>query len=217
MMYSSSCLIHLERLISMISSNFILSKNDLTLIDSELDLKTALEILDKGNFLSLPVVKNDTFIGVVAKEKVLEQLMDSSNELKLVSSITRSDIPYLNLEDDVEEAAHLLAETNIPFVAMKDDHQHFIGIITHKTIFKHYAQIFGINKGQKLIVNTYDIQGRLALLTDIISKSGADILSLIIDNPNVSTNVLKIIVRVECSDLEKLKSDIENAGFSVRQ
>ncbi|WP_026478067.1 CBS domain-containing protein [Alkaliphilus transvaalensis] len=201
----------------MISSSFILSKNDLTLIDSNLDLKSALNILDHGNFLSLPVVEGTSFLGVVSKEKILQQMMDAPNPSTTVASIVRKDIPNLHIEDDVEEAALLLAETNTPFVAMKDENENFVGIITHKTIFKHYANIFGIKKGQKLIINTYDVKGRLALLTDIISKSGANILSLLVDNPNVSTNVVKIIVRVESSDINKLKLEIENNGFSVRQ
>lgn len=200
----------------MISLSFILAKENLTLMDSKQDLKTALEIIEKGNFLSLPVVDDTNFIGVISKDKLLQTAIDARDSVKYVYQIARKDIPTLTIEDDMEEAALLLAETNTPFVAINDIYGSFIGIITHKTIFKHYAQILGINKGHKLVITSYDIKGRLALLTDVISKEDGNILSLVIDNPSVSTNIVRIIVRVESKDIEGLKNSIENAGFSIR-
>lgn len=200
----------------MISMNFILSKENLTLMDSKRDLKKALEIIEQGNFLSLPVIEENNFIGVISKEKILQATIDGNDSIKYVYQIARKDIPSLTIEDDMEEAALLLAETNTPFVAVNDIYGSFLGIITHKTIFKHYAHILGINKGHKLVITSYDIKGRLALLTDIIARGGGNILSLVIDNPNVSTNVVKIIVRLECQDIERLKNTIEESGFSIR-
>jgi len=199
-----------------ISMNFILSKENLTLMDSKRDLKKALEIIEQGNFLSLPVIEENNFIGVISKEKILQATIDGNDSIKYVYQIARKDIPSLTIEDDMEEAALLLAETNTPFVAVNDIYGSFLGIITHKTIFKHYAHILGINKGHKLVITSYDIKGRLALLTDIIARGGGNILSLVIDNPNVSTNVVKIIVRLECQDIERLKNTIEESGFSIR-
>jgi len=196
--------------------NFILSKENLTLMDSKRDLKKALEIIEQGNFLSLPVIEENNFIGVISKEKILQATIDGNDSIKYVYQIARKDIPSLTIEDDMEEAALLLAETNTPFVAVNDIYGSFLGIITHKTIFKHYAHILGINKGHKLVITSYDIKGRLALLTDIIARGGGNILSLVIDNPNVSTNVVKIIVRLECQDIERLKNTIEESGFSIR-
>ena len=200
----------------MISVNFILSRENLTLMDSKKDLRTALQIIEHGNFLSLPVIEENNFIGVISKEKILQATIDGNDSIRYVYQIARKDIPSLTIEDDMEEAALLLAETNTPFVAVNDIYGSFLGIITHKTIFKHYAHILGINKGHKLVITSYDIKGRLALLTDIIAKGGGNILSLVIDNPNVSTNVVKIIVRLECADIEKLKNTIEESGFSIR-
>ncbi len=200
----------------MISLSFILSREKLTLMDSRTDLKSALQIIESGNFLSLPVIEDNSFIGIVSKDKILQATIDAKDTIKYVYQIVRSDIPALTIEDDTEEAALLLAETNTPFVAINDINGSFIGIITHKTIFKHYAHILGINKGHKLIITTYDIKGRLALLTDVISKEGGNILSLVIDNPNVSTNVVKIIVRLEASNIQRIKDAIEASGFSIR-
>lgn len=201
----------------MISRDFVLSKDKLTLLDYNLDLKSALEFIEDGNFLSLPVVDGETFVGFASKDKVYKALVENPNTILKVKDIIRKDTAILKLEDDTERAAYLLSETNTPFVAVNDESEKFLGIITHKTIFKHYVEIFGLNEGHKIVINTYDIKGRLALLTDIISKAEGNIRSLVIDNPHVSTNVIKIIIRVQTDRIDEIKASIENAGFSIRQ
>lgn len=57
----------------MISLSFLLAKENLTLIDGSLNLKDALTILESNNFLSLPVVSNNKFIGVVSREQILKK------------------------------------------------------------------------------------------------------------------------------------------------
>ena len=47
----------------MFVKNHILEKSKLTLIDVSDNLKTALEKMNKGNFMSLPVVEGDKFVG----------------------------------------------------------------------------------------------------------------------------------------------------------
>ncbi len=200
----------------MISLSFIVPKENLILIDSGLPLREALEVLEKNNFLSLPVVAEEKFLGVVSREQILKKLLEDIDDGQQVFTIVRTDIPHISLGSQMEDAAKILADTNTPFVAVNNELDQFVGIITHKTIFKHYTQLFGINKGYKLILNTYDVPGRLAVLTEIISKVGGNIISLIVDNPQVSTNVIKIILRVESDHIDKLKTSIENAGFSIR-
>lgn len=200
----------------MISINFIVTKENLLLIDSKLDFKCALKKIEEGNFLSLPVVDENKFVGVISKERILKIILDKNTEDIAVEDIMRTDIPSLTLSDEVEDAALLLAESNIPFVVIKDKVGDFLGIITHKTIFRHYTHLLGMDKGHKLLINTYDIKGRLALLTDVISKEGANIISLVIDDPHVPTKVVKIIVRIETNRLEEVKRAIEESGFSIR-
>jgi len=201
----------------MISINFIVPKEKLTLIEPNLDLKSALKIIEQGNFLSLPVVEGNKFVGVIAKVKLLKAIIEGDSSNITISSLILTDIPSLTLYDNVEDAALLLAETNIPFVVINSAEGEFLGIITHKTIFRHYTHLYRIDKGYKLVVTSYDIKGRLAILTDVISKAGANIISLLIDDPNVPTKVVKIIIRVETDRINKVKEAIEDAGFSIRE
>ncbi len=200
----------------MISINFIMKKEQLTLIKPDLDLNSTLKVIEEGNFLSLPVVEENKFIGVIAKEKLLKAIIEKDTDIA-VKDLIHTDIPTLTLYDDVEDAALLLAESNIPFVVINNNEGEFLGIITHKTIFRHYTHLYGINKGHKIVVTSYDFKGRLAILTDVIDKAGANIISLLIDDPNVPMKILKIILRIETDDIVKVRKAIENAGFSIRE
>ena len=200
----------------MISINFIMKKEQLTLIKPNLDLNSTLKVIEEGNFLSLPVVEENKFIGVIAKEKLLKAIIEKDTDIA-VKDLIHTDIPTLTLYDDVEDAALLLAESNIPFVVINNNEGEFLGIITHKTIFRHYTHLYGINKGHKIVVTSYDFKGRLAILTDVIDKAGANIISLLIDDPNVPMKILKIILRIETDDIVKVRKAIENAGFSIRE
>jgi len=201
----------------MISINFIVPKEKLTLIEPTLDLNSTLKVIEEGNFLSLPVVEGNKFVGVISKVKLLKAMLEENNHTITVNDLIATDIPSLTLYDDAEDAALLLAETNIPFVVINNTEGEFLGIITHKTIFKHYTHLYGIDKGHKIVVTSYDIKGRLAILTDVIAKAGANIISLLIDDPNVPTKVVKIIIRIETDRIQQVKQAIENAGFSIRE
>lgn len=200
----------------MISINFILPKEKLILIEPNLDLKSTLKVIEEGNFLSLPVVEGNKFMGVISKVKLLKAVLEHDINSITVEDLMYSDIPSLTLYDNVEDAALLLAEKDIPFVVINNGEGEFLGIITHKTIFRHYTHLYGIDKGHKLVITSYDIKGRLAALTDVISKQGANIISLLIDDPNVPTKVVKIILRIETDRIDQVKEAIENAGFSIR-
>jgi len=202
---------------TMISINFIMPKEKLTLIEPNLDLHSTLEIIEVGDFLSLPVVEKNKFVGVIAMVKLLKAMVEKNNDNITVNDLIITDIPSLTLDDNVEDAALLLAETNIPFVVINNAAGEFLGIITHKTIFRHYTHLYRIDKGHKLVVTSYDIKGRLAILTDVISKAGANIISLLIDDPNVPTKVVKIVIRIETDRIKQVKEAIENAGFSIRE
>ena len=56
--------------------------NELTCIQIEDSLKKAIEIIDKNNLLSLPVVKEKQFIGVLSKQYTYEYFFKEYTEGK---------------------------------------------------------------------------------------------------------------------------------------
>jgi len=132
-----------------------------------------------------------------------------------VKELMREDIPVLNLYDDIEKAAHVLETYGVPFVAVIDENEEFEGIITHHTIFKTFVDIFGMGKGDKITVFVYDIPGQIAKLSEIITRIGGDIISFVVLDPKVKTDVREIVIRIKTDRLAETIEAIEKAGFRV--
>lgn len=196
--------------------------SELVYASSNDTLEEALDKINSENFLSIPVVDDRKFVGVISKEKIYSTYFelggDREDFLKMnkVCDLVRRDIPILSVADDIEKAAHTLEIYGIPFVAVIDEFGDFAGIITHHTIFKTFVEIFGMDKGKKLSVIAYDIPGQIEKLTDIISKMDGDIISFVVLDPKVKTDVKEIVIRIKTDRFVETVDAIRDAGFRVQ-
>lgn len=206
----------------MLVNTLMLSKDELTLALPEESLKSALRKIEDKGFLSIPVVNGKKFIGSISKEKIYEEFFksslnerDSFLENARVKGVYCGVIPVVDPLDPVERASKVLETFGIPFVAVVNERDEFLGIVTHYAIFHTFGEIFGINEGRRIEVTTYDIPGQLARLTDIVAKSGGDIISLAVLDPNVKIDVKDIVLRVKVSNYDQLIAKIGEAGFKI--
>lgn len=207
---------------SVLVKALLLPKNQLTVATPDESLFSALRRINEKNFLSIPVVEGNKFIGVISKEKIYQEYFEYGgdrdaylNETK-VRELVRCDIPVLKPHDEIEKAAYTLEMYGIPFVAVTNDQGMFEGIITHHAIFKEFAEIMGINSGKKITIIAHDIPGQIAKLTEIISRLGADIISFVVLDPKVKTDVKEVAVRINANNFVQVVDAIRDAGFRVQ-
>lgn len=207
----------------MLVNALMLAREQLVTSNPDESLKSALKKLEEHNFLSIPVVDGKKFLGVISKEKIFEEYFKGSYndrnsylESVRVKALYYGIIPKVDPLDPVERASRVLETFGIPFVAVVNEREDFLGIVTHYAIFHTFGEIFGINEGRRISVTTYDVPGQLARLTDIVTKTGGDILSLAVLNPNVKIDVKEIVLRVRASNYDILIDRIKDAGFKVQ-
>lgn len=200
----------------------MLQKEELITATPEDSLKTALNKINERNFLSIPVIDGKKFAGVISREKIFEEYFEIGgnreeylNNTK-VKKIIRPDIPSIKPQDEIEKAAQLLINYGVPFVAVINDMDDFEGIITHFTIFKEFVNILGIDRGKRLSVIAYDIPGQIAKLSEIISRNGGDILSFVVLDPKIKTEVKEIVVRIKANNFVEIVDAVSRAGFRVQ-
>ncbi|XAT60747.1 CBS domain-containing protein [Rhodobacteraceae bacterium Araon29] len=85
----------------------------------------ALKIMVKGDFRNLPIVVEDKFLGILsiidaAKGRLLETISRSNDVFDALKSFG-SDLPYVNVEQSMQEAFEVLATNKAPFLTVKDD------------------------------------------------------------------------------------------------
>lgn len=85
----------------------------------------ALKIMVKGDFRNLPIVVEDKFLGILsiidaAKGRLLETISRSNDVFDALKSFG-SDLPYVNVEQSMQEAFEVLAINKAPFLTVKDN------------------------------------------------------------------------------------------------
>ncbi|WP_300262780.1 CBS domain-containing protein [Clostridium sp.] len=196
-------------------------KENLDLVNSNTKLKDALKIMEDNKFLSVPVVDGDMFKGAVAKSSIYKYYFESNlSKDEVLNNITvgkilKTEVPIINKSENIEKAVAMLEKMRISFVAVVDEFDNFKGILTHKAVFREFNNAFGLNKGERIVIRSYDVPGQLSKITKIISEENGDILSIVIIDTKSLTDVKEVIVRVKSIDVENIKRKLKESGFKL--
>lgn len=202
--------------------NHMLAKEELTIVDLKDNVGDALEKIEEGNFLSLPVFDGKEFRGIIMKEAVYRYYFDvyeKNNrdeflkEVK-VESIYNSLYRSIKEEELIEDASYLLKELSTPFLPVLNKDEEFVGILTHFAIFKAFSDLFGFDKGTKVVINMLDTPGQLARLTEVIRKENINIMNLAVMDAKV-LGVYRVTLRLDTDNPEKIINKITRAGFKI--
>jgi acetoin utilization protein AcuB len=201
--------------------SIIIPFNELSTISINDTVGDGLEMIKKNDFLSLPVVEDRKFIGVLSKRYIYEQYFnegyDNKEEFlkKSVKDFMKTRVPVL--EDDVllEDAADLFIGKKLKFVPVVNRRQELEGIITSGCILKIYKKIFGSNL-PRLIIYTHDYKGKIAKISDIVAKAGGNIKNFVSVNTDIM-DLQEIYIRVETNNINKVIKQLKSHGFDIRE
>lgn len=201
--------------------NHMLHKDKLTSVTLDENIGSVLKKINKGNFLSLPVVENDELKGIIMKEAIFRDYFDMGFTDKedflsnrKVKDLYNNKYESINEEEKIEKASYLLKKLSTPFLAVFNSEDKFVGILTHFAIFNAFSDVFGKDKGSRIVVNMLDKPGQIARLTDILRKERANIINLAIVDPKLM-GIIRVILRVDTDNLEELIERIKDEGFRL--
>lgn len=205
----------------MFVKTLMMVKDDLFTVSPKDNISRALDIINSNNVMSIPVVEGEKFYGSISKDRIYEYYFEECKEKDcffsdyIVENVMKKDVPKILPMADLEEASSYLVTNRTPFVAVIDTDEKFLGILTHKAIFKEFTNVLGLNKGKKLSVIAYDIKGQISKLSKIISDNGGDILSFAVIDTRLRTDVKEIVVRIKSKDFEDIVNKVKEAGFRL--
>ncbi|MCF6465905.1 CBS domain-containing protein [Clostridium sp. Cult2] len=201
--------------------NHMLPKDKLTTLELGESIGSALEKINQGDFLSLPVLDGNQFKGYLMKEVIFRNYFETNGSdrdeyLKntKVEDLYSTNYKSINENEYVENASYLLKEWRTPFLPVFDIRNNFVGILTHNSIFNAFSEIFGLEKGTRLVVDMLDIPGQLAKLAEVIRKENVNIINFAAVDAKI-LDVYRVIIRVNTKDVTKLVEKIKKAGFKV--
>lgn len=203
--------------------NYMLPKDKLTILQLEDTLDKALNKLNDGDFLSLPVFDGDVFKGILMKQSIYRDYFQNQYKTKdaflkdkKIQDLMIDEVKTISENEFIENASYLLHELRTPFLAVLDKENKFVGILTHKAIFNAFSEVFGLGKGYRIVIDLYDVPGQLAKLTEVIRKSNINIINLAVKDAKV-LDVYKVVIRVDDCNIDQLIKKIEAKGFKVSE
>lgn len=194
--------------------------HELACISLDNTVEEAMKIIDEHGLLSLPVVKEREFIGVLSKQYLFEEYFKNYTGTKeafmqrRVEEFMKAKIDTIGENTRIEEAAAMFITSKARFIPITNDRNILLGIVTQQAVFKEYQKIFG-NKHNSMAIYTYDIRGVLGKICELIAKEGGDICNMMV----IPTDVLdlaEIFLRVEAPDFERVVRSLERHGYDVR-
>lgn len=203
--------------------NHLLPKERLTIVTLDESIGSALKKLNDGDFMSLPVLDGNEFKGILMKEAIFRNFFENNSmekeeylvEVK-VKDLYNENYKSIHETELIENASYLLKEYRTPFLPVFDNNENFVGILTHFAIFKAFSEVFGFERGSRIVINLFDIPGQLAKLTEVIRKEEVNIINLAVMDAKI-LDVYKVIVRVDTEDIDNLVNKIDEAGFKIAE
>ena len=198
----------------------MLPYQQLTCIKVTDTIEAAIDIINRHELLSLPVVDGKKFVGVLSKQFVFEEFFRCDNISKeeflqkKVQEFMKTTIETIPEEMRIEEAAIRFITSKVRFIPITDKNGDLVGIVTQQAVFKQYQKMFG-HKYNSLVIYSYDSRGTLAKMCETISRAGGDIRNMLVMHTDVM-NLVEIFLRIDAEDFEKVVKALDKQKFDVR-
>lgn len=204
----------------MLVKNIMIPSQKLSKVSIHNTVEETIQLIDANHLLSLPVIDDKKFVGVISKKYIFEEFFLKGGDQKAflqqkVAEFMKTKLESVRENDLIEVPVEMLSNKNVQFLPVMNENEEFVGIVTHKAIFKTFTKILGFGH-TRIVVTTHDMKGRLAKLADVISKQGGNIISIVEVDLEVM-DLREIILRVDIEDSKKLIMTLNNSGFTVRR
>ncbi|MYL63338.1 CBS domain-containing protein [Bacillus hwajinpoensis] len=190
-------------------------------VNDDTKLDETLRLLKDREIDGVPVVNGTKYAGIVTFNRIYKAFFksDMTDKERFLSETTAGEIAYQkDVTVDQEEVFEntLLLAKNAPLVAVVDQNEHFIGIITRSDILDQFQSAFGMRKpGIRIAFASSETEGRIARLAKIAKSFHENIISLsTFDESN--QNVRRIVMKIEKKEnIDQFIAKLEQNGFKV--
>ena len=177
-------------------------------------LRDVLGLLYESGYRCIPVLDaEDKFVGNVYKVHILEY--ESAKFLDVtVSKVLKDKEGHISADSSFFNIFFTIKR--LPFLAVVDANQKFLGILPHSMVFDILEDSWGYkNGGYTLTIGTHDYNGALIKILKVIKKY-SEVLS-VLSMDNESKTVRRIVVtlpkNVTADNLSKIIKELDNKGF----
>lgn len=177
----------------------------------------ALQIMNETGFRAIPVLAEDEklFMGIIYKVDLLEKKCNSGLKHVSTGDMLENSSAFIFEKDSFFRAFYVIRR--LPFLAVLNDYNEFVGILTHSNVFDVIEDSFGMRTGGYILtIATQDCKGTIKELGTLLKAYNIGGL-FTLDNGDqyIRRIIVNISDELDEKRLKKLIEKIEKKGFRV--
>lgn len=171
----------------------------------------ALTIMNVYQVKHLPIVNNESFLGIISEDDILDNDMNEpigSYRLSLIN-------PFVFESDHVFDVMKKIAQSSLTTIPVIDDNENYIGLITLEDVVKFYANSFSFNEsGGIIVIEVHRNNYSMAEIARIVESSNALVINSFITN-SADSNELLVSLKLNTNDLVAVKGSFQRFDYTV--
>ncbi len=177
------------------------------------DAHKAIVWMDEFRCHHLPVVNDGKLLGFISEEIILESnnIDRKTSEFELVGAGC-----FVSLTSHFYDILKTAAEHKLQLVAVLDDAQQYVGVITVQDTIASFAQSAAVQMpGGILVLYMSHADYSLAEISRLIEENRAKILSSIVKEDPADPGKLRLTLKLNQLDLSRIVATLERFGYKV--
>lgn len=198
----------------MIIKNHYIQKSDVKYVTEDFSILEAREFLEKTGYRCVPILdKSKTyFVGNVYE---IDTYKYKGSLEDPVTNIAKNNKDFVHEHDPFFRIFFTIRK--LPFLAVLDEDDEFVGILTHSIVMDVAEDAFGVRaKGYSITIGTYDFQNTLKRISEIVSKySSIQTLITLYSEDFVRQIVLTLPEQTEKETVDVIIKELTEAKYSI--
>lgn len=173
--------------------------------------KTVLSLMSEFRVSQLPVVDNNTLLGLVSEDDIYN-MNDENNKIETI--LNTLSVHSMTTENDVFEIIQKLDKNNITLLPLISENK-YIGCVTEASVVKALASIIAVKEGGSLIILEMKKEDyQMSEISQIIESNNAKILSSYITNTS-NNEKISVSLKLNIDNLNAIKQTFERYNYLV--
>ncbi|HZH85993.1 MAG TPA: CBS domain-containing protein [Brumimicrobium sp.] len=175
--------------------------------------ETALQWMDEFKVRHLSVLKNESFVGLVSEDALLDK-SDLTQELTvLFDHLPR---PYVKGTSHIYEVLNIASIDHLTVVPVLDDEENYLGSIGISSLMQRIAETGSIKEqGGIIVLEMSDSDYSLAHISQVVESENAKVLSSFITS-NPLSKKLELTLKINRLELGRILRALERYDYKVK-
>lgn len=167
--------------------------------------------MDYYRLSHLPVVENNTFLGIVAEEDLLNQ---DSEEIDSERFETPLIFQFALPNDHLFDVVRKIADMRLSLIPVVGADNVYLGCISQPVLLYNVSKLLSLSlEGATIVLEVRSHDYSLQQISRIVEEHEAKVLGLAVDYQPDGT--LKIHIRTNVQDLNRIRHSFERFGYQI--